>query len=341
MISGIRPKHFGVIVRTVAENQQISDIESDLLNLLSKWDDLVKELQGASAPQKILGELDRTSAILRDILNSSFQQIQVNDSYLQEEIKSYLKNIAPDKVGIVKHYNGKSPIFDHFGIEKQIKSSFGKTVNLRSGAYLIIEHTEAMHVIDVNSGNRGKLESGQEESALEVNLEAAAEIARQLRLRDMGGIIVVDFIDLVSADNRKLLFDRMRDEMSKDRAKHQILPPTKFGLIQITRQRVRPEMNVSTAEKCPACHGKGEVESTVMLDEEIENKIRFILKENNPKSLTLATNPFIASFFTKGLLSRRLKLCFQFRKTIKIKTVDSYHLLEYRFYDDIGEEIKL
>jgi ribonuclease G len=341
LLMGIRPKHFGVIIRTVAENQKISDIENDLADLLKKWGELFEQLKISAPPKKILGELDRTSAILRDILNASFQSIHVNDQGLYDELKTYLQSIAPDKVGIVKLYNGKVPIFDQFGVERQIKSSFGKTVNLKSGSYLIIEHTEAMHVIDVNSGNRGKAEGNQEDSALEVNLEAATEVARQLRLRDMGGIIVVDFIDLLSQDNRKILYDKIKDEMSLDRAKHQILPPTKFGLVQITRQRVRPEMNVITVEKCPACHGKGEVESTVLLNEEIENKLRYILKEQNQKKITLSTNPYLGAYFTKGIFSKQVAWYLKYKKWISVKSNDSFHLLEYRFIDEHNEEIKL
>jgi ribonuclease G len=342
MLMGVKPKHFGIIVRTVAENKKISEIESDLSELLAKWNTLTDELKTAQPPKKIHGELDRTSAILRDLLNASFSTIQINETGLHDEIENYLKNIAPDKLSILKHYKGKAPIFEHFNVDRQIKTSFGKTVTMRSGAYLIIEHTEAMHVVDVNSGNRSnKNDASQETNALEVNLEAAQEIARQLRLRDMGGIIVVDFIDMSSADNRKTLYERMKLEMQGDRAKHQVLPPTKFGLIQITRQRVRPELNVKTVEKCPACHGSGEIESSINIAEDIENKLRFIFKEQNEKKITLSANPFIYAYLTRGFFSQQLKWFLKYKRWIKLRSVESYHMVEYKFLDENQEEIKL
>ncbi len=341
MLHGLKPKNFGIIVRTVAENKQVNEIEQDLNDLLRRWNEMIEALKVTPPTKKILGELDRTSAILRDILNAKFNNIQVNDEALYDEIKSFLLQIAPDKKDILKLYKGKLPIFEHFGIEKQIKSSFGKTVPMRSGAYLIIEHTEAMHVIDVNSGHRAKSDNSQENNALEVNLDAAAEVARQLRLRDMGGIIVVDFIDMGNAENRNILYQKIKEEMKSDRARHQILPPTKFGLVQITRQRVRPEMNVTTVEKCPACNGTGEVSSTVLLADEVENNLRFVLKEQNEKSVTLHTNPYLAAYFTKGIVSKRVKWFLTYKKWIKVVPVNSYNILEYRFFGPNEEEIKL
>ena len=212
---------------------------------------------------------------------------------------------------------------------------------MKSGGYLIVEHTEALHVIDVNSGNRAKSDNNQETNAFDVNLEAAIEVARQLRLRDMGGIIVVDFIDLHSAENRKLLFEKMRDEMSKDRAKHNILPPSKFGLIQITRQRVRPETNIVTVEKCPGCGGSGEIQASILLVDEIENNLRYILKEQNESGVTLCVHPYLEAFLTKGLISMRRKWSFKYKKSFTVKPVPSYHFLEYHFYNSKEDEIKI
>ncbi len=339
LVNSIRPLHFGFIVRTVAENKGVSEIESDIQDLMSKWKELCNLMTGAAVPAKLHGELDRTSAILRDLLNDSFSSIQVNDQGLFDEMRTFLGTIAPGKLNILKLYKGKVPVFDHFGIERQIRASFGRNVTMRSGAYLVVEHTEAMHVIDVNSGTRSKSDGNQDQNALEVNLEAAAEVARQLRLRDMGGIIVVDFIDLVNPDSRKLLYDRLKDEMATDRAKHQILPPTKFGLVQITRQRVRPEMSVKTAEKCPACNGSGEIGSTVTIIDEIEAKLKFIMKEQNEKKITLSTNPYLAAFFSKGLISPRVRWFMRYKKWIHIRSVDSYTMLEYRFVLPDGQEI--
>src|SRR5678815_4288409 len=263
----------------------------------SKWKGAMEKLKNSSPSQKLMGEMDRTSTILRDILNPNFNSIHVNDSGLAEDVKQYIRSIAPEQEQIVKLYKGKQPIFEHFGIEKQIKSGFGKTVNMPNGAYIIIEHTEALHVIDINSGVRFQnSESNQEANALQVNLEAAAEVARQLRLRDMGGIIVIDFIDMRSAQNRKLLFDKLRDEMKRDRAKHTILPMSRFGLVQLTRQRVRPETKIVTAEKCPSCDGTGEIKATILILDEIENNIRYLAKEQNEKKLSLHVHPFVESF---------------------------------------------
>lgn len=341
LIKSIRPKNFGVIIRTVAENKKVAELDADMKDLMEKWHNSFEELKKAKPPHKLLGELDRTSAFLRDMLNATFNSITVDDQSLYEETRSYLQTIAPDKEKIVKHFKSDLSIFESFGIEKQIKALFGKTVNLKSGAYLIIEHTEALHVIDVNSGNRAKSDSSQEANAFEVNLEAAIEIARQLRLRDMGGIIVIDFIDMHDPNNRKLLFQKMKEEMSLDKAKHTILPPSKFGLIQITRQRVRPEMDINTTEKCPACGGTGEVQPTILLTDEIENNLRYIIQEQNEKVLSLSVHPFLEAYFTKGLISQQMKWFFKYKTWIKIRPITAYHFLEYHFFNSEHEEIKI
>lgn len=343
LIQSIKPKNFGVIIRTVAEGKSVADLDADLNDLVNKWNVCYEALKTAQPPHKVLGEIDRTSAMLRDLLNESFNSIHVNDQAMYDEIKTYLRTIAPDKEKIAKLYKGPVPIFDNFGVDRQIKALFGKTVTMKSGGYLIVEHTEALHVIDVNSGNRAKSDNNQETNALEVNLEAAVEVARQLRLRDMGGIIVVDFIDLHSADNRKLLFDRMKEEMSKDRAKHNILPPSKFGLIQITRQRVRPEMNVVTVEKCPTCGGSGEIQASILVVDQIENNLRYILKEQNEAGVTLCVHPYLEAYLTKGnyFTSIRRKWNKKFGKSIQIRPVSSYNFLEYRFLNKSDDEIKM
>ncbi len=341
LIQSIKPNNFGVIIRTVAENKKVAELDTDLRNLLQKWDSLAKRLDKAKAPQKIISELDRTSAILRDLMNESFNNIHVNDPILYEDIKNYIRTIAPDKLDIVKLYKGKKNIFEFLGIDKQIKSSFGKTVTIKSGVYLIIEHTEAMHVIDVNSGHRVKKDNSQEKNALDVNLESATEIARQLRLRDMGGIIVVDFIDMHEGKNRRALFQRLKDEMAKDHAKHTILPPSKFGLVQITRQRVRPEMSVEILERCPVCEGTGKIKPSIIIIDEIENNIRYLLHDQNEKKLKLALHPYLHAFLTKGLYSLRLKWYTKYKKWIQVQPMPSYHLLEYHFFNGKDDEIKM
>ena len=343
LMASIKPKNFGVIVRTVAEGKSVAELDGDLNDLMSKWNKCYDALKTAVPPQKVLGEIDRTSAILRDLLNASFNSIHINEEKLYDETRNYMLAIAPDREKILKLYKGSVPIFDNFGVDRQIKALFGKTVTMKSGGYLIIEHTEALHVIDVNSGNRAKSDNNQETNALEVNLEAAVEVARQLRLRDMGGIIVVDFIDLHSADNRKLLYDRMRDEMAKDRAKHNILPPSKFGLVQITRQRVRPEMNIVTVEKCPTCGGTGEIQASIILMDQIENNLRYILKEQNETGVTLCVHPYLEAYITKGFFwsSLKHKWAKKYGKKIKVRAVSSYHFMEYHFLNKNEDEIKV
>lgn len=345
LIKSIKPVGFGVIIRTVAQKKKVADLHGDMNELIERWKMCFDGLKKTKAPKKVLGEIDRTSAVLRDLLNSDFNKIHVNDDTLYGEVKTYLKSIAPEKENIVKRYEGKLPIFDSFGIEKQIKSSFGKNVTLKTGVYLIIEHTEALHVIDVNSGQRGKKkDKTQEQNALEVNLEAAEEVARQLRLRDMGGIIVVDFIDLREAANRKLLHEKMKEFMKDDRAKHNILPPSKFGLVQITRQRVRPEMEIKTAEKCPSCNGDGEVHSTILLEEEIEHKVRYIAEQLNVKDITINTHPYVEAFINKKISfynTLRKKWQKNYKCRIKVNPVTSLSFLAYNFLDGEGEPIEL
>jgi ribonuclease G len=341
IVESIKPKHFGVIIRTVSEGKGVAELQKDLLDLISKWESFVTRLPSVEPAKKVLGEIDRTSTLLRDILNPDFQHIYVNDNALQEEIRSYVHEISPEMDGIVRLHKNNLPIFEHYGIDKQIKSAFGKTVNLAGGAYLVIEHTEALHVIDVNSGNRTANKENQEENAFQVNKEAAKEIARQLRLRDMGGIVVIDFIDMHKPSNRKDLFDYLRSEMSHDRAKHTILPPSKFGLVQITRQRVRPEMNIVTTEVCPACNGTGVLRPTILLIDDIETNFNYILVEQNEKSITLCVHPYIEAYLKQGFFSRQWKWYFKYKQWIKVKSNPAYQITEFHFFSAKDEEIKL
>ncbi len=338
LVQSIKPKGFGVIVRTVAEGKKVAEIDKDLQNLLDKWTAMCKRIPTAHHPSKVLGELNRASSILRDVFNDTFSAILTDDKELYDETKDYLQEIAPGKESIVKLYQSKDvPLFEKYSIERQIKTSFGKTVSMSKGAYLIIEHTEAMHVIDVNSGNRSNKATNQEETALEVNMIAAAEVARQLRLRDMGGIIVVDFIDMQNPDNRKVLYDFLKEEMSDDKAKHKILPPSKFGLVQITRQRVRPEVNIKTKEEDPN-NEKGEIDAPILIIEKIASDLERIIKQH--KKVRLNVHPFIAAYLTKGFPSIRSKWFFEHKKWVKIIPRDAYTYLEYKFLDENGNSIQ-
>ncbi len=338
LVQAIKPKGFGVIVRTVAEGKKTAELEKDLQNLIDRWTAMCKKLPTAHHPSKVLSELNKVSSMLRDIFNDTFTGIQVDDEELFQETKDYLAEIAPSKQNMVKLYQSRdTPIFERYNIERQIKTSFGKTVSMSKGAYLIIEHTEALHVIDVNSGNRSNKASSQENTALEVNLIAAAEIARQLRLRDMGGIIVIDFIDMQDPEHRKQLYDFLKEEMSDDKAKHKILPPSKFGLVQITRQRVRPEVSIETKEKDPSSNN-GEVDAPILIIDKIASDVERY--KNDHKKLILNVHPFVAAYLKKGFPSLRSKWLFEHKKWVKIIPRDAYTYLEYRFFDEQGKEIR-
>ena len=342
LVQSIKPRNYGVIVRTVAEGKKVAVLDAELRELVQKWESaFISVKKEVKSPKLFIGEMNRTSTILRDMLNVTFNSIHINEPSLAEDIKAYIRGIAPEKEKIVKYYKSTLPIFDHFGINKQIKGLFGKTVSFKHGAYLIIEHTEALHVIDVNSGNRSRSGNDQESNALEVNMEAATEIARQLRLRDMGGIIVVDFIDMQSQENKQQLYDKVKEVMANDRTKHNILPLTKFGLMQITRQRVRPEMNIITNEKCPSCQGTGETKPTILFTDELERGLSFIVDKIKTRKLILNVHPFVASYLTKGLFPIYRRWNFKYKIRLKIQAVISYYMLEYHFYDHFNNEIDL
>ena len=339
LVHSIKPKGFGVIVRTVAEGKKVAELDKDMQNLLSKWTAMCKKLHKAEVPSTVLSEMNKTSSILRDLFNDSFSAIHVDDKALYGQIKETVQRIAPKKESIVKLHQSDIPIFEKYGVERQIKTAFGQTVSSSKGTYLVIEHTEALHVIDVNSGNRSNKSKSQEGTALEVNIIAATEVARQLRLRDMGGIIVVDFIDMSSPENRKQLFQHLKDEMESDKAKHKILPPSKFGLIQITRQRVRPEVKIKTLEKNPNDKNGAEVEAPIVVIQKIASELDRILSKD-PKKVVLHVHPFIAAFLKQGFPSIRSKWFLEHKKWIKILPRDAYTYLEYHFYNDKGKKIR-
>lgn len=340
IVEAIKPNNFGVIVRTAAEGKKTAELHEDLTALVETWKTIQANLKGAVAPSKILSEQTKTTSILRDLLNEDFNKIVVNDRNIFQDAKNYIQRIAPEKADIISYYQNGSPIFDSYGITRQVKASFGKTVNLDSGAYLIIEHTEALHVIDVNSGYKS-VGNNQEQNAMETNLEAAEEISRQLRLRDIGGIIVVDFIDMKFPENKRKLMESMEAFMQPDRAKHAVLPISKFGLMQITRQRMKPEMNINTQEVCPSCSGTGKISSTLILEDEIEKNLNYLLTHQH-NNLTLAVSPIIHAYLSKGwLFSKFSKWKRKFGKKITLKADSNYHLTEFRFFDKSDEEIKM
>ena len=337
LIQSITPKNFGVIVRTSAEGKRVAELDAEMKILLKRWENAIQQVQKTTTrPQIIFEETGRAVALLRDLFNPTYDGIHINDDEIYQQVKDYVAMIAPDKVDIVKKYNCTVPIFDNFNVTKQIKSSFGKTVNYKRGAYLIIEHTEALHVVDVNSGNRTRSENGQEQNALEVNLGAADELARQLRLRDMGGIIVVDFIDMNLAEDRQMLYERMCKNMQKDRARHNILPLSKFGLMQITRQRVRPAMDVNVEETCPTCFGRGKIKSSILFTDQLESKIDQLVNKIGIKKFRLHVHPYVAAYINQGILSL-------VKYGIGVSVIASQKLafLQYEFYDREGNFIDM
>ena len=342
LVQSIKPKNFGVIVRTSAEGKRVAELDSEMKILLKRWEDAITTVQKTTIRPKIaFEETSRAVALIRDLFNTTYDGIHINDETVFSQVKDYVGLIAPDKVDIVKLYKGTVPIFDNFNVTKQVKSAFGKTVNYKRGAYLIIEHTEAMHVVDVNSGNRTKAENGQEQNALEVNLGAADELARQLRLRDMGGIIIVDFIDMHLAEDRQLLYERMCKNMQKDRARHNILPLSKFGLMQITRQRVRPAMDVNVEETCPTCFGKGKIKSSILFTDQLESKIDRMVSKIGIKKFNLHVHPYVAAYINQGIFSMKRKWQMKYGMGINVIPSQKLAFLQYEFYDKKGNFIDM
>ncbi len=341
LIQSIKPKNTGVIVRTSSEGKRVAELDHELKTLQKRWEDSIAKVLKLKAPAMVYEETARTVAILRDIFNPSFENIYVNDKEVFDNVRDYVSLIAPGRESIVQQYQGELPIFDNFNITKQIKSLFGRTVTYKNGAYLIIEHTEAMHVVDVNSGNRSKGSTEQETTAIDVNMAAADELARQLRLRDMGGIIVVDYIDMAEPSNRQKLFEHMVKAMTNDRAKHNILPLSKFGLMQITRQRVRPAMDVETEETCPSCFGTGVVKPSILFTDNLESKIDCLVNKHHVKKFSLHIHPYVAAFVNKGLVPMSMRWKMKYTRAMKIIPDQSLAFLEYKFIDPDKNEIDM
>lgn len=342
LIESIKPRNFGVIVRTSAEGKRVAELINELKTLVNCWNTTVAKAQKAKAPALVFEEESRIVGMLRDVFSPSFESIHVNDEDTFHQIKNYVSLIAPDRADIVKLYARQEPIFDTFSITRQIKSSFGKTVSFRSGAYIIIESTEALHVVDVNSGNRSRAANDQESNALEVNLRAADEIARQLRLRDMGGIIVVDFIDMSKGEHRQQLYEHMREVMANDRARHNILPLSKFGLMQITRQRVRPALDITTSENCPCCFGKGEIQPSLLFTDTLFEKLDYLVNTLQVTDFVMYIHPFVDAYIKRGWLTSIYR---KWRRSLggkfKILPDESLAYLQYRVIDKDRNEIEL
>ena len=341
LVGSIKPKGFSVIIRTSAENKRVAELNNEMRTLVNCWEDSIAKMQRSQPPMLIYEEDSRAVSVIRDIFSPTFENIYVNDEETFKQIQNYVSLIAPDTKDIVKLYEKDVPIFDQFNITRQIKRSFGKTVSFKSGAYIIIEHTEALHVIDVNSGNRSKASADQESNALDVNLKAADEIARQLRLRDMGGIIVIDFIDMNKAEHRQALYDHMKEIMATDRARHNILPLSKFGLMQITRQRVRPALDIATSETCPSCFGKGEIQPSLLFTDKLDEKLDYLVNNLKVKKFTMYIHPYVEAYVKKGMFSLYGKWKRKYGRGLKVLSDESLAYLQYRVIDSEGKEIDL
>ncbi|MDE7110756.1 MAG: Rne/Rng family ribonuclease [Muribaculaceae bacterium] len=343
IVEAIKPDNFGVIIRTSAEGKKVAELNHEMRELVRRWEETIEKARQVTAPALVYEEAGRSVGVLRDVFNpETFEAIRVNDPEIHRQLLNYVNLISPEKANIVELYDKPEPIFDNYGITKQIKSSFGKTVSFRSGAYIIIEHTEALHVIDVNSGNRAKATADQETNALEVNLRAADEIARQLRLRDMGGIIVVDFIDMAKAEHRQKLYEHMRELMASDRARHNILPLSKFGLMQITRQRVRPDLEIETTEKCPSCLGKGEVQPSILFTDTLREKLDYCINDLGKQNIVMYVHPYVDAYIKKGLFSSLYRTWrSEFSKKFKIVADQSLAYLQYKVIGPDRQEIDL
>lgn len=340
LIESLRPPGFGVIVRTASQSKKSSELHTDLDNIVAKWNTMLENIKTGRPKDCILSEMDRSASLVRDMLSDKFTGIITNDEGLARELREYIGTISPEQEKIVQHYSGKTPIFDQYGITRQIKSSFGKSVNFSKGPYLVIEHTEAMHVVDVNSGHRiaMKKDGDQESNATSVNMDAAEEVARQLRLRDIGGIVVIDFIDMKKRENRKAVYDKMKELLKKDKATTTVLPLSKFNVMQITRQRVRPEVQIATQETCPSCGGTGKIQSSLLLIERIEDMIDQLIQIGKP--FRIQVHPFIDSYIRKGVPSRRTRWFFKYKKWINVTPNNDFPLTKVVFLDPEGEEIE-
>ena len=335
MVQQVRPQGYGVIVRTVAEGAVMEDLDSELNILVRKWEDALRLLQTKQPVSLICEEIGRTTGIIRDLFSPDFNTIQVNDEGVYDEVREYVELISPEYAKIVKLYTGDQPIFDRYDITRQLKTGLGRTVGFKNGGYLIIDKTEALFSIDVNSGSK-KVYDDQEENAFHYNMLAAEEIVHQLRLRDIGGIIIVDFIDMDSKDHQQQLYEYMRKLMSRDRARHNILPLSKFGLMQITRQRVRPAVEMDVTEVCPTCHGKGRIQSSINFTEQLEQEIDQMYRLYG-KGLRLHVHPYVYAFAAQGLLS--LKLRWWWRYGVNLQVNQGVGMLEFHFYNAKGKEL--
>lgn len=326
----ILPKNNGLIIRTVARDQSEEALKEDLKNLLRSWQKIENAVKTEKPPALIHQDLSTTASVIRDLLTPDISKVFIDSKKLYKQIKSYVQLVQPEYLDKIEPYKSQSPIFDSFKIEEQIKTLMGRKVPLPSGGYLIIEHTEAMVVIDVNSGRYAKSKE-QEQNSLKTDLEASREIARQLKLRDIGGIIVVDFIDLEEDKNRKKIYDELKKEFRKDRSKVSVLPMSEFGLIQITRQRIRQNILQAMKDVCPVCMGSGFLTKESHLTYDIESWLKKFRRNSREVSVIIKCHPFLAEKLKSGKLGSLFKLQLKYFVRLLIEVDDTVPQGSFKF----------
>ncbi len=325
----IRPKGFGIIVRTVAAKKDLPVLKADMENLLRTWDKIEKKARKEKGSMLLYKDMGMVSSIIRDLFTPNVNRVIVDSRKLYREITNYLKDVSPYLVPRVELYRGLNPIFDEYGIEKEVNKTLGRKIWLKSGGYILFDQTEALVAIDVNSGKyigRGN----HDESSLKINLEAADEIARQLRLRDLGGIVVIDFIDMIAEEKRRKLVTEFRKKLRKDRAKTSTTMISEFGLIEMTRERVRPSLIFSVFEPCPNCDALGFVPSSPIVATDIEIAIRRVRTKQKERRFKLYVHPSIANYLTDGIWNRLRKMMLKYFVHIEVFSETDYPIAHFK-----------
>jgi ribonuclease G len=342
LIASIKPVKSSIVVRTVAEGRDVAALHGDLKQLVERWEIGIAQVKKAKVGERLIGELSRINAILRDTpLIDSFGQIIVDNEIVADEMREYLVNNTSKKPTIVHQYKGKTPLFEHLGLERQLKSLFGKTVNLDGGGYLVVEQTEALHSIDVNSGNYGSSFKKDEGVALAVNLKAAERVAQIMQLRDIGGIIIIDFINMSTPAANLKVYNAMKRFIKEDRAKINIYPLTRLGLMQITRERVRSPLAIASNEVCSTCFGTGKMVDTLSIAHQISQQLKLLVTKRHIGNITIRLHPYLYAYFTHGLLSRKWQWMLAYRTFIKLEEDKNMPIVHYTFLDSKGKVLAI
>lgn len=330
IVQSLRPPGFGVIIRTVAEDKDEETLRSDLENVIKTWRKTQERLQNSKPPTLVYKDLSMASSVIRDLFTLDIDRVVVDSRKLHQQTIQYLQEVTPQLIDRVELYRGKKPLFDMYGIEQEIDKSLARKIWTKSGGYILFDHAEALTAIDVNSGKfMGR--AHHDENALRINLEAGKEIARQLRLRDIGGIIVIDFIDMTDMRCRKRLQEEFRRELRKDRAQSSISAISEFGLIEMTRERVRPSLLFSYTETCPTCDGTGRMISKATVLTRIERWLMRYKLIGGERSVGLMVHSEMSKFLQNGLRSRIRRLMWRYWLKIQVLPEDTLRMDEFKF----------